>query len=310
MRNMLRMLEKANEEYIPFRREELGVEPHIFEEIAKRCGFKPVFKMKGKLKYIKLRKSGIPVVMLYDTAESDKFNYIDLADIHAGHRGSSMEILENILQKYSCDGVPKVDYVFIAGDLFEGLQGMEFTYELVKCNPRFRAQAEAILEYQVNLVFNVISKYDFDYRAIYGNHDYTFEQVGLESPLKLLQEKMRAAGKRFTYYDTYLVDFIIAGVAKRVMHLESYHKRDGAVHAYDRITKFKEHGGLEVHYNGKTFPIRLFHCGHIHRREELYDSRDKIYISQPGSFIKQEMLYSPVIHVKGTVLEDKRIVRD
>lgn len=307
---MLRMLETANEDYIPFRREELGVEPRVFENVAVRCGFEPIFKGKGPIKRIKLRKRGIPIVMLYDSDVSNKFNYLDIADIHAGHPDFSPEMLDRVLSKYYRDGKPTVDYVFIAGDLFEGVPDTELSYELVVNNSRMQAQAEAIRNHQVNLLFNVLSKYDFDYRAINGNHEYTFEHLGMDSPIKLLEERMRAAGKKFTYYDTYLIDFIIAGVVKRVMHLESYQHREGAIHAYDRLAKFKKHGGLNPYYKGKKYPIRLFQCGHVHRREELYDSQNKIYISQSGSFIKHELLYSPVIHVKGTVLEDKRILRD
>lgn len=307
---MLRMLESANEDYIPFRSEELGIEPRVFENVAKRCGFETVFRGKGVQKCIKLRKRGIPIVMLYNEDTSNKFNYLDISDIHAGHKDFSPEVLENVLKKYYWNGKPQIDYVFIAGDLFEGLPETELSYELVAANRHMRDEVEMLRRQQVNILFKVLSKYDFDYRAINGNHEYTFEQLGLESPIKLLEEKMRKAGKKFTYYDTYIVDFIIAGVVKRMMHLESYHQREGAVHSYDRLKKFKEHGGLNPCYEGEKYPIRLFQCGHIHCREELYESRNKIFISQSGSFIKHEMLYVPAIHMKGTVLADKRILRD
>lgn len=310
LRNMLRMLETANEDFIPFRREELGIEPRVFEDVAKRCGFETVFKGKGTKKCIRLRKRGIPIIMLYDKDISNKFNYLDLADIHAGHQDFSPEVLENVLARYHRDGKPQVDYVFIAGDLFEGVPETEFSYELVMANPHMHEQAEGILRHQVNLLFNVLSKFDFDYRAINGNHEYTFEQLGIESPIKLLETKMRNAGKRFTYYDTYIVDFVIAGVVKRMMHLESYQQREGAIHAYDRLARFKTHGGLNPYFGNQKYPIRLFQCGHVHKREELYESKDKIFISQSGSFIKHELLYIPAIHMKGTVLEDNRILRD
>ena len=310
LRNMLRMLEAANEEFIAFRREELGMEPRIFVDVAYRCGFEAVFRGKGTKKRIKLRKRGIPIVKLYDKETSNKINYLDIADIHAGHPDFSPEMLDEVLSKYHRDGKPSVDYVFIAGDLFEGVTDKEFCFELVNAQPRMHTFVEGILKHQVNLLFNVLSKYDFDYRAINGNHEYTFEQLGFDSPIKLLEEKMRKAGKKFTYYDTYIVDFIMGGVVKRMMHLESFYQRDGAVHSYDRLETFKRHGGLNPCYEGKKYPIRFFQCGHIHRREELYEARDKVFISQSGSFIKTELFYLPVIHVKGEVLEDNRILRE
>lgn len=310
LRNMLRMLETANEDFVPFRREELGMEPRIFVDVAQRCGFETVFRGKGYKKRIKLRKRGIPIEMLYDKETSNKINYLDIADIHAGHPDFSPEMLDTVLSKYYHDGKPTVDYVFIAGDLFEGITDIDYSYELVMANPRMHAQVEGILRHQVNLLFNVLVKYDFDYRAINGNHEYTFEQLGFDSPIKLLEEKMHKAGKRFKYYDTYIVDFIMGGVVKRMMHLESFYQRDGAVHSYDRLATFKRHGGLHPHYEDKRYPIRFFQCGHIHRREELYEARDKVFISQSGSFIKTELFYLPAIHVKGTVLDDDRILRD
>lgn len=310
LRNMLRMLETANEDYIPFRREELGIEPHVFEDVARRCGFEPIMLGSGIKTRIKLKKRGIPIVKLYDKDESNRFNYLDIADIHAGHPDFSPEVLDEVLAKYYNGGKPTVDYVFIAGDLFEGITTDEYSYELVTQNPHMKERVNSIRNHQVNLLFNVLSKYDFDYRVINGNHEYTFEQLGVDSPIALLERMMHQRQKKFTYYDTYIIDFVIAGVVKRMMHLESFHQREGAVHAYDRLMKFRKHGGLTPYYGDKKHPIRMFQCGHIHRREELYDSMDKIFISQSGSFIKDELLYAPSIHMKGTVLDDNRILRD
>ena len=129
-----------------------------------------------------------------------------------------------------------------------------------------------------------------NYRVINGNHEYGYEILGLEPPLRILERKMRAKGKRFTFYDTYMVDFIIA--------------------TYDRLRKFKKNGGLWVRYNGKKYPIRFFQCGHLHHRQEVYDGSTKIFITQPGSFVKNEMVYAPGILVRGRVLDNKTVIRE
>ena len=56
-------------------------------------------------------------------------------------------------------------------------------------------------------------------------------------------------------------------------------------------------------------PIRFLHCGHIHKRIEVYDSDFNVFITQPGAFIKEQNFRRPFIHVKGEVLDDLRIVR-
>ena len=104
------------------------------------------------------------------------------------------------------------------------------------------------------------------------------------------------------------VDFIIAGVVKRMMHLESYHPREGSNHAYDRLNNFNEHGGLKTYYCGDKYQIRFLQCGHIHRREVLFDPAKKVYITEPGSFIKSEMLYRPYVMLRGQILGENRNV--
>lgn len=308
---MLRLLEIANNDCMPFKSDALGVELDVFCRIARKCGFIPIISgEETRFPLLKLRKRGIPLVKLYSRNESNRFNYLDIADIHAGHFDFSTEELEAVLSKYYRNGKPLVDKIFIAGDLFEGLEENEITFESYTQCKSIQAYVNDICLKQVKLLYRVLSKYDFDYIAINGNHEYTFEQLGMESPIALLERMMKKNGSRFAFYDTYLIDFLIGGVIKRMMHLESYCQRDGAVHAYDRLNSFKEHGGLYRIYDGQKYPIRMFQCGHIHRKEELYYSPNKVHISQSGSFIKKEMLYIPAIHMKGIILDDNRILRD
>lgn len=310
LRNMLRCMEYVNSNETPFNEASLGVKPQVFLDISQRCGFTPIFKKGDNEKTVKLRKNGIPIYKLYDKDVSNHFNYVDLSDLHVGHPHFSADVLENCLNKFYKNGKPTVDYVFIAGDLFEGITSDIYSYDLLKMNPTVQKEVEDIRRKQISKICNVLLKYDFDYRVINGNHEYTFEQLGLNSPTRELETIMRKRSKRFTFYDTYVVDFVIAGVVKRMMHLESYCQRDGANQAVDRLNEFKKHGGLKPRYENVPYNIRMFHCGHIHVHSEMYDSANKIFISQSGSFIKDELLYPPIIHMKGIVLDDTRILRD
>ena len=310
MRNMLRTLERATKENVPLTCEELGTDPSIFIEVANKSGFDVEYIPHKKGTAVRLKRRSIPVVMLYDGNVSKSFNFLDLSDLHVGHPKFNAKELEKILAKYYRNGKPLVDYVFIAGDLLEGITSDYYTYELLHSDKKEMQRVINTRNVQVNTLLNILSKYDFDYRVINGNHDYIYTAMGLESALRILERKMRDNGKRFTFYDTYVVDFIIAGVCKRMMHLESFDNRPGAVPSYDRLRAFKRNGGLYVRYNGKRYPIRFFQCGHLHQRKELYDGSMKVFITQPGSFVKNEMVYSPGILVRGRVLENKNVIRE
>ena len=69
-------------------------------------------------------------------------------------------------------------------------------------------------------------------------------------------------------------------------------------------------GGLNVKCSdGKKRPIRFLQCGHIHKTIEIYNSSFNVFISQSGSFVRDQNYYMPFIHVKGEVTEDLRILR-
>ncbi len=309
MTNALKMLETVNQESVAYSRNDLGMEPKTFEAIAKRCGFEPILIGERDRTQIRLKKRGIPIVMLYDKDTSREFSYLDIADLHVGHPEFSPELLDSTLAKYYKNGRPMVDYVFIAGDLFEGFTEEAYTYELVEANPGIREKLVKKRNEHVKILFDILSKYDFDYRAINGNHEYTYEQVGIESPIALLERWMYQKNRHFMFYDTYIVDFIIAGVVKRMMHLEQFNMKPHSINAYERVHRFKSHGGLSPYYGDKKYPVRMFQCGHIHEKMELYDSTNKVYISQSGCFIETKTDSTPAILMQGRVTDENLVLR-
>ncbi len=307
MRNMLRALEKATLERVPLTNESLGIDPSIFLRVAKSCGYEPSFKPINKGMTVKLESKNIPVVMLYDGEESQYFNFLDLSDLHVGHKNFDVKELDKILSRYYEDGKPSVDYVFIAGDLLEGIATDYYTQKLVSEDRRELKKVTEIRNEQVNTLVNVLMRYDFDYRVINGNHEYGFEMLGLEPPLRLVEKKMRNHNKKFTFYDTYVIDFIIAGICKRMMHVESFESVVGDEISCERLKRFKKESGLMIRYKKKWYPIRFLQCGHLHKRRQMFDKSNKIYITQPGSFVQTEQSESPGILVRGQVLKNKMI---
>ena len=199
--------------------------------------------------------------------------------------------------------------VFIAGDIFEAVYDVT-QYDFRIMNPKKQKQVEKCFKSQLYTIFKILREYDLSYYAINGNHEYGYEQLGIMNPLKQLEEKLRCEGIDFNSYGTYIVDFLIAGVVKRVMHLESYYERKTVCNAMERLYEFERHGGLNVKISEtEKVPIRFLECGHVHLTMELYSARHNVYVMQPGSLIVTENPYESGIFVRGEVTKERNIVR-
>lgn len=294
MINALKMLEKANYEYLAL--ETYGIKKDLFFYLAKRCGFEVLTKKKDKRTFYRLKKVGIPCEKLYSRDEKSTINYLDIADLHIGNPNCETYKIRQVLDKAVDAGV---DYVFIAGDIFEG------AYDIAP------AHVKDEFEHQLEIAYSIFREYPLDIRAIPGNHDFSFDLTGVKNPLKKLEEVLDNEKCNFKSYEGYIQDFEIAGVVKRMMHLENFYFHENVVATVERLHEFDSHGGLFVECSdGQLKPIRFLQCGHIHRTVELYEAKYRVYISQSGSFVNGENFYTPAIWVKGEVLPDLRILRD
>lgn len=293
MRNLLTFLEEANSGY--FLLEEKEIKKEFLYYLAQRCGFKVIAKKKNGRTYYLLKKLGIPCERLYTREEKNTFNYIDMADLHIGNEACEISKIKCILSYAVRE---HVDYVFIAGDVLDGV------------NDSNSSNAVEIFERQISLAFSIFRNYPLDIRVIPGNHDFTFDYVGIRNPLRTLEKRLQDEVCNFKVYDGNIQDFEIAGVIKRMVHLESYYFHDNVPSAVQRLYEFNEHGSLSVKCDDNEYrPIKFFECGHVHKTIEMYDSKYNVYISQPGCFLSGQSYYEPFIHVKGEVLDDLRIVR-
>lgn len=275
--------------------EECGISPGLLHYLASRCGFSVMTRRReGKIQY-KLKRERIPCEKLYSRKDSRFLNYIDLADLHIGNCRCEIDRIKETL-RYAARH--NVNYVFIAGDLLDGVY--DITSQDVK----------EVYERQIDLAYSIFRKFPLDIRVIPGNHEFTFDLSGFINPLRVLEEQLQSEECFFKVYDGYIQDFEMAGIVKRMMHLENYYRQGNEFSAVHRLYEFHERGGLQVKcQDGMKKPLRFLHCGHIHKRVELYDSDYNVYITQPGAFICEQNFRNPYIHVQGEVLDDLRIVR-
>jgi hypothetical protein len=257
--------------------EKIPMDKRIFFNIAKRAGITILEKsINGKIHY-SMQLNKIPVIFLSNN-RTNQFNFLDLADLHIGDKAFNEEEFRAILSKAVKD---KVKYVFFSGDLLHGIT-IDETIDR-KC-------AKEVFIQQIRQAYNILIDYKLNYYAINGNHEYTFEQIGLENPLSVLAKAFRKSSRKFTYIDSYVADFIICGVGKRVMHIETQSKKrgEGVIQCVERLHAFKDEGDLFTEYKGKKYQIRFFQTGHFHGRLKVYDDKTNIYLTQPGALIKDQ----------------------
>ena len=270
--------------------------------MANRCGFRVLEKEKrGKILY-RLKKLPINCEKLYSRENRASFNFLDIADLHIGHPDCNLSRIKMVLD----DAVRQnVDYVFIAGDLFEGIP--------IHSNPTSngfffeRSKAKFEFERQLEIAYKLFRRVPLSIKVTPGNHDFLFDIVGITNPLKILEKELHGESCEFKAYNGYIQDFEIAGVIKRMVHLENYYFQPNVFPAIHRLYEFEQNEGLMV--KGRK-PVRFLQCGHFHKTAEFYNSEYKVFITQPGSFIEGQNFYTPAIHVKGEVLDDLRVLRE
>ena len=290
MVNLLNLCDRLIQSWLPATEVESLVTMDYLKAFLSRNYLEMVERIdKGNQRYYKVIRKEIPVYFISGSDDLN-FSFLDLSDIHFGHPDFKENLLRAKLQEALDIGVK---HVFIAGDIFEGIQKY-VPYE----------EALAIQYKQLEMAYRVFREYDLNYYAINGNHDYTFEFFELHNPIALLQNMLQREGINFKFFDVYIMDFIVSGVAKRLMHIEKYKKPVYGLCVMERIKRFSDEE-LIVPYEGQNYPIRFFTCGHIHINMELYYAKKKIYISQPGSFVQGNSKCDRGIFVHGEIDGEK-----
>ena len=269
---------------------ELRVSLETLKKFAEKNGFELKRKMQKKQEKYKLIRNHVATFFI--SGEEEKhIKILDIADIHIGDPNFEEEVLRGVLEQAVSSNVQAV---FIAGDTFDGTSANNADEEVI-----------AIHTSQIEMAFSIFKDYDLKYYVINGNHDYTFEQIGLSNPVKILSSRLKDVGIEFNFFDTYIMDFIIAGVVKRVMHVERQDFTKKKIFAVEKLRQFEKELGLSIVYEGLEYPIRLFQAGHIHVNVQMYYARRKIFISQSGSFLKNDDVDERANFITAEVINQK-----
>lgn len=288
MVNLLHICETMTTRW--YAEEEIRVPIDVLKKFAEKNHLELKRKLsKNKVKY-KMVRTVVPVYFI-SGEEENNIKILDISDIHIGNPNFDEDAFQNVLQQ-AVD--TKIRAVFIAGDIFEGTRSDVADDSVIQSHMA-----------QIDKAFEIFKKYPLKYYVINGNHDYTFEQIGLANPVKILATKLVDVGIEFHFFDTYVMDFIISGVVKRVMHVERQDFTKKKIFAVEKLRQFEKELGLSIIYDGAEYPIRLFQAGHIHINVQMYYARRKIFISQSGSFLKNDETEDRANFITAKVIDKK-----
>ena len=202
-------------------------------------------------------------VLSPSSRERNSITHLVISDLHGGSTGFDDVGLEHVLGEAYEQGVR---HAIIPGDLVDG-------------KDMFRGQMNVLkfwrYEDQVESVARILRKFPYDYMAIDGNHDYSWEREGMISPVKHLSETI----PNFRYLRGVVANLVIEGVLLRVMHGDkgayqiSYHPQ---VYLRNYLR-----AGVLHNIDGKFYTTRIMYAGHWHAKLAMYEFGVDVLL--PGS---------------------------
>jgi len=194
------------------------------------------------------------------SSKLEKLSWAEISDIHAGSTHHDKKGLDWFLQEVMDRGIR---HVHISGDMVDGNKVYPGQNNWLK----YWRQED-----QINELCDTLSKYPFDYYAIDGNHDFSWNRVGAPKVGKLVAERI----KNFTYMpgkteNVFRGDLVIAGVMKRLVHPWSNSGRGTYALTYPAQTYLRNvfQGGLEFEIRDKKYKMQLLQYGHLHYEIEF-----------------------------------------
>jgi len=202
--------------------------------------------------------------------DTQHIKFLELSDIHAGSKMFDEQGLRDVLQRALDDGY--VD-AHISGDLVDG-------------NKLYRGQQKNLrywrCEDQADYLAEILMEYDLNYVAVKGNHDESYEKVGSPNPIRLIEMRMREEDKNFVFLDSMAGDLVIAGVVKRMVHLDGGRAYAKSYPGQTYLRNLFDSHGEDVWIRGNKYRLRFGQFGHFHSNI-MYEASG-VYCTHPGNF--------------------------
>jgi hypothetical protein len=203
--------------------------------------------------------------------EEQIIKWVELSDLHAGSKQFDEVGFKEIMNR-------AIDYGFvdfhISGDLCDGY----LVYNGHLNNLRYW-QAEDQAEYLAEILLQYPKA---RYIACTGNHDFSFVKHGSVNPISIVQDILRGEGREFTFLDSFAADLVIAGVLKRMIHLDGMRTYAKSYPGQTYIRNLLDSHGEHAYVQGNKYRIRFIQMGHYH--SEIAFETAGIQCTHPGNF--------------------------
>lgn len=241
------------------------------KNIARNSGYQILERREGESRFVRFRMNLIPTVFV--TSEKD-VKFLCISDLHISSTLINKKKIRCVLNKATKMGVK---YVFISGDLCEGIK-------MGRCHENFITTSSS--EQQANEVVEILKDFNFKYFAISGNHDLSFELEEQENPLLIIERKMKEMGRFFRFIPSFCASLIVSDFAIKLVHIDSSfahcNSKEPCIQYFERVILKRP---LEIMHTGKRYPLKIVQIGHMHSNflKEYKLGKLNFYILQPGS---------------------------
>lgn len=240
---------------------------NIIKNIAERSGYSWQEKEGG---FIKFKFVGAPVVYITDTPN---VKFACMADLHISSKFTDEGLLRKALDMALKE---EVEYIFIAGDLFDGIDIYKQHYKDVISQNSYD---------QAVRLFNIFKDYKFKYIAISGNHDLSFEIKNQKNPIKHLEALLHENNIFFKYIPSFVATLLVSDFAIKIVHIDSSFYKKNSEPCMNYFSQITLNRTQQYTFKGKEYPLKVVIVGHMHYNfNEIYIHHSKkIFILQPGS---------------------------
>ena len=202
-----------------------------------------------------------------------KIKWVEINDVFIGHKYFAEKDFRYFLEKAKKENYK---YIYIAGNLTAG-------------HPKFGNQGE-YLNYntsakQAEKVVEILADYPcFEYFAVHGIADCSFERYKEINPLYLIQKDLRDMGINFSYIPDYTANFVIEGLVKRVTSIKASRSAYTISYPMDLIIRKQFENMLDnVIINANTYKLAFLQFGNI--RSNTFDYKGNTYLTSSSGFL-------------------------
>jgi len=173
-----------------------------------------------------------------------------ISDFHGGCKQFAKRELEETLRRgWEEFGLR---HCYIAGDLCDGIN----VYNGHLNNLKYWKEEDQVAE-----VCGVLAKYNYDYYAIGGNHDYSWEKRGGPNPVALIAKEI----PDFHYLHSFAVDIVIEGVLLRIVHGTGGTAYAKSYPLQKYLGNVFESGEHRVIIDDHNYEMKILLFGHTHQ---------------------------------------------